>query len=40
LDGAEKAVEKKVQLEKRGRPSKMLEMELHWQGGQTEVILT
>ena len=33
LDQAEKAVEKRVELDKRGRPSNMLGMELHWSEG-------
>ena len=38
LDNAEKAVERKVELDKRGRPTNMLGMELHWSEG--KVILT
>ena len=38
LDNAEKAIEQRVELDKRGRPSNMLGMELHW--SEEQVVLT
>jgi len=40
LDKAEKSVEKSVELDKRGRPSLILGIELSWNKENTEVILT